>query len=644
MTLDCSRITMSNGQDLLDHRHPCKLCGRHDGAKVICQGCPKSSKYAKNYYHVTCARQAGLQVNVDDAGYHFKCFEHVQCIYVFRAFLEDLKQIEIDRSPNEGSFEPTIPITWDHASHLLNFAVCIMRTLGWAWRWAEWWIKFGDNWEPLVEDLDAVASMTNEELKIVRSTAQTRSVDARNCHLAALGAALRNREYDTEDGGIDQESLERALAHLLDTESLVGPLTNDEIDFFTTWLILAYRSESPLLGFGNDKIPVAAGGSHLNDGSTFPESELGSRPLPGKLESNTVMPQNVAGRKSSGKRKNEDGPVTTALSTSSCEQGCEAGSSKARSVETDSGCKRGSGTRLTTPAAQSGSKSNKNARKACEPKTLVNSTPPLQNQHKKGRRQGAKSAVHESDETIHAQNKTSGTSRQNIPSEQPSPASQQIHHVAFEGSGNDATTTPINGTQAKSLSIGCKFDLLELGKDAFIAINGQDGFNSKVSDLCDLLVAELAYEDNELSNQAFDLLQRYRVEYINKRGHNLYLTNVANFLDKLRLHDSYDSTKLVGFLDKVLEVHYDDINFIDQSFELLANNKVAYERTNALDKYNSKIAGLVDKLLEGEVDHDNDEIMTLKFSLLRRHKTAYVAANGGDSYDINVEAYMRRVI
>ena len=252
--------------------------------------------------------------------------------------------------------------------------------------------------------------------------------------------------------------------------------------------------------------------------------------------------------------------------------------------------------------------------------------------------------MHESDETIHAQNKTSGTSRQNIPSEQPSPASQQIHHVAFEGSGNDATTTPINGTQAKSLSIGCKFDLLELGKDAFIAINGQDGFNSKVSDLCDLLVAELAYEDNELSNQAFDLLQRYRVEYINKRGHNLYLTNVANFLDKLRLHDSYDSTKLVGFLDKVLEVHYDDINFIDQSFELLANNKVAYERTNALDKYNSKIAGLVDKLLEGEVDHDNDEIMTLKFSLLRRHKTAYVAANGGDSYDTNVEAYMRRVI
>ena len=601
MTLDCSRITMSNGQDLLDHRHPCKLCGRHDGAKVICQGCPKSSKYAKNYYHVTCARQAGLQVNKDDAGYHFKCFEHVECMYVFRAFLEDLKQIEIDRSPNQDTFEPTIPITWNHASHLLNFAVCIMRTLGWAWRWADWWIKFGDNWEPLVEDLDAVASMTKEELKIVRSTKQSRSVDAQNCRLAALGAALRNRDYDTEDGGVDQESLGRALADLLGTESLVGPLTYDEIDFLTTWLILAYRSESPLLGFGTDKIPVAAGGSDLKDGSgsAFPESELGSRRLPGKLELNTVMPQNVTGRKLCGKRKkNGDGPMFTVPS------------------------------RITTPAAQSGSKSEKNASQACgAPKPLFNTTPPLQNQRKNGRVSTPK---------LPAQEKTPGTSGHAM--------SQQVHHVAFEGSGNDATTSQINGTQAKSLSIGCKFDLLELGKDSFIAINGQDGFHSKVSELCDLLVAELAYEDNELICQAFDLLQRYRDEYIADRGHNIYLTNVANFLDKLRLHDSYDNTKLVGFLDKVLEVHHDDINFIDQRFELLANNKVAYERMKALDKYNSKIAGLVDKLLEGEVDHDDDEIMTHKFSLLKRHKTAYVEANGEDSYNINVEGYMRKLL
>lgn len=475
--------------------------------------------------------------------------------------------------------------------------------------------------------------MTNEELKIVRSTARTRSVDARNCHLAALGAALRNREYDTEDGGIDQESLERALDHLLGAKSLVGPLTNDEIDFLTTWLILAYRSESPLLGFGNDKIPVAAGGSWLrNDDYPFPDSELGSRPLPGKLESNPFMPQNVAGSKSGAKRKNEDGQVTTALSTSSCEQGCEAGSSKAQRGETDSGCKHGSGTGLTTPAAQSGSKPDKNARQAA----LFTTTPSLQNQQRNGRLVTPQ---------LPAGEKPPGTSGSNIISEQPPPPmSQQVQHVAFEGSGNDVATSPINGTQAKSLSIGCKFDLLELGKDAFIAINGQDGFNSKVSDLCDLLVAELAYEDNELSNQAFDLLQRYRVEYINKRGHNLYLTKVANFLDKLGLHDSYDSAKVVGFLDKVLEVHHDDINFIDQRFELLANNKVAYERTKALDKYNSKIAGLVDKLLEGEVDHDDDEIMTHKFSLLKRHKTAYVEANGEDSYNINVEGYMRKLL
>lgn len=97
--------------------------------------------------------------------------------------------------------------------------------------------------------------MTNEELKIVPSSPESRCEDARNSHLVAFGAALRNRDFD-EVEGINNQTLEQAIRAVLGIPSLVGPLQENEIKFIVTWLSLAYRSNSPLLGFGNDKIPV----------------------------------------------------------------------------------------------------------------------------------------------------------------------------------------------------------------------------------------------------------------------------------------------------------------------------------------------------------------------------------------------------
>jgi len=203
-----------------------------------------------------------------------------------------LREIELNRNSLK-KFNASVPMTWNHASELFHAAVNIMRTLGWAWRWAEWWVEEGDNWEPLLEPGQDESQMTDEELKKVKSTPESRRDDARVCRLAAFGAALRNRGYDNEEGD-DREPLEKALTAVLSTKSLVGPLKKKEIEFFVTWLSLAYRSKSATLGFGNEKTDVAADGFciHQDDGS--PKHELGTRPLPGKTKS-AQQPNSKAG-------------------------------------------------------------------------------------------------------------------------------------------------------------------------------------------------------------------------------------------------------------------------------------------------------------------------------------------------------------
>ena len=173
------------------------------------------------------------------------------------------------------------PMKFSHAQRLLNAAIQVTRILGWAWRWAEWWIDYNSTWEPLLEPGQKESAMTKEELRIVDSTREGRCEDARKCRLAAFGAALRERAYDTGDG-FDRESLDRALLAVLSTRSLAGPLEKYELDFLVDWLGRAYRSKSRLLGFGEDKICPHNGlfCAHIKDQT--PKFILGERRLPGK--------------------------------------------------------------------------------------------------------------------------------------------------------------------------------------------------------------------------------------------------------------------------------------------------------------------------------------------------------------------------
>ena len=292
---DCTMIIMSNGMGHVNSSHVCNLCGRHDKIKMACStiGCrvhsDSKTKPPPYRFHITCARQAGLQVSdkTINGETHFlvHCFFHMSCEYVFRARLEDLLEIEKNRSGRKLQ-QQTKAMSMSHASRLHHFSVTVLQQLSWAWKWADWWVAYGDNWEPLLEPDQREDEMTKEELRIIDSTPESRCKDARRCRLAALGAALRNRNYDDLDEEDGKKALDRALRAVLNTPSLVGPLEAPEIDFFADWLGRAYRSKDPLLGFGEkDQIVVAKDGiltHHIADRS--PKYELGSRPLPGLHE------------------------------------------------------------------------------------------------------------------------------------------------------------------------------------------------------------------------------------------------------------------------------------------------------------------------------------------------------------------------
>lgn len=172
------------------------------------------------------------------------------------------------------------PMSFADASRLLHSAVYIMRILGWAWRWAEWWVDFDSSWEPLLEPGQDEKKMSKEELKIVESTRQQRCDDARRCRLAAFGAALRNRDYDCGED-FHREALDKALRAVLHTKSLAGPMTSKEINLLVEWLGRAYRSKSRLLFMGDNKSRVSAKSPLCFHTNRSPKFELGSRPLPG---------------------------------------------------------------------------------------------------------------------------------------------------------------------------------------------------------------------------------------------------------------------------------------------------------------------------------------------------------------------------
>jgi hypothetical protein len=285
--VNLSDAIMTHGKGFILGMHRCELCGQKGGLKMKCShpNCRQRGHKSKpSHVHVTCARQAGFEVDTGtkggDVSFHVKCYRHVSCEFAFRARLEDL--IEFEKIRIGKNLEDSKTMSVSHASRLLNAAILVMSNLGWAWRWAEWWVEYGSNWEPLLEPGQNERKMTKEQLKIVDSTRESRCSDARRCRLAALGAALRNRSFDEVIDG-PTTILDRALRALLSTPSLVGPLMDSEIEIFIKWLGMAYRSKSRLLGFGVDKIVVDENApSSLHEVDRTPKYILGSRPLPGK--------------------------------------------------------------------------------------------------------------------------------------------------------------------------------------------------------------------------------------------------------------------------------------------------------------------------------------------------------------------------
>ena len=321
--VDSSKEIASNGEAYKYNPYQCNLCGLHEGRKIKsfatnCKETEISGARSKKalWIHVRCARQLGLEVNRDDKNvYGELVFVLPSCVKVFvlvpliivhfviisaqyhvcgsngfglREKIEDIINVEKRRRGNKIIGQDA-PMNIEDASNLMYGSIIVVSILGWAWRWAEWWVGNTD-----ISNIDKpdTTSMKdkdfpNSELEVSGNdnTAKNRCEDARRCRLAAFGAALRNRNYDLDPNSCHNQALDRAIRAVLHTPSLVGNLKRAEIDFLTDWLGRAYRSKSKLLGLGNDKLPVNSDASfcvHIDDKT--PKYELGDRSLPGKRE------------------------------------------------------------------------------------------------------------------------------------------------------------------------------------------------------------------------------------------------------------------------------------------------------------------------------------------------------------------------
>ena len=148
---------MANGHKHICNSWICYLCCRHDKVKLPCSNesctCIYDPKKGPHKFHLSCARQAGLKVadtnSTQDLNFVIKSFDHKECVFAFRALLEDF--IEIERQRVGPLLQGDEPMIVADASKLYHWSVTIMQILGWAWRWAEWWVEKGDTWEPLIE-------------------------------------------------------------------------------------------------------------------------------------------------------------------------------------------------------------------------------------------------------------------------------------------------------------------------------------------------------------------------------------------------------------------------------------------------------------------------------------------------------------
>lgn len=146
-SIDCTNVIMSSGMSHVYSNVLCALCGRGDRVKMGChkKNCAHKGNSSIIYeFHLTCARQAGLEVTDVEANgnldFTVSCFRHSSCNSVLRARLEDFLEIERDRLAKKGLDKDSLgagTLSLAPACKLFHTAVSILAIFGWAWRWAE---------------------------------------------------------------------------------------------------------------------------------------------------------------------------------------------------------------------------------------------------------------------------------------------------------------------------------------------------------------------------------------------------------------------------------------------------------------------------------------------------------------------------
>ena len=106
LEVDLSNVIMTHGTGFIQEKSRCALCGKKFGLKLKCsgEGCrARGERSRPAAFHLSCARQAGLEVNnralsENEVEFFVHCHKHLSCEFAFRARMEDLIEMEKRRA------------------------------------------------------------------------------------------------------------------------------------------------------------------------------------------------------------------------------------------------------------------------------------------------------------------------------------------------------------------------------------------------------------------------------------------------------------------------------------------------------------------------------------------------------------------
>ncbi|GMH97528.1 hypothetical protein TrVE_jg7911 [Triparma verrucosa] len=350
-SINITNVAMSNQRPdartclFIQAKQRCILCGRNDMLKVKCNqqlgGGGGRGSSCQRMMHIGCAKQAGFDVSPTGryegeppertgvTSGNVACLQHSTGEdYGLKAKIKILMAIENNRGVRGANSS-------NKSAAAFHAACKIICSLGWAWRWADWWVshgfgvggvaetsvasgggvvrappvsrkkpnnsvkksgssrsrKKGGGGKPSspkeVEEVKIADTLERGEPEDVVEGLPQRVIEARWCRLMAFSAALRNRDYDSDPSVLSSpnpmdSSLAVAFRAVLSCQTLCGIYDNDQIDFATLWLCRAYRSGlNSFMGIGDCKVEVDEATCKFRSDVELKKHVLGSRGLPG---------------------------------------------------------------------------------------------------------------------------------------------------------------------------------------------------------------------------------------------------------------------------------------------------------------------------------------------------------------------------